>query len=55
MLGYNIYKGLENRVYIIPPVPELPKVDTLNSSDDILNLIFSVDPDTLLTAMNNIL
>lgn len=48
MLGYNIYKGLENRVYVIPPAPVLPKVDTLKSSDDILNMIFSVDPVTLL-------
>lgn len=47
MLGYNIYKGLENRVYVIPPSPQLPKV-VAKSSDDIINMIFSVDPDTLL-------
>ena len=47
MLGYNIYKGLENRVYVIPPAPQLPKV-VVKSSEDIINMIFSVDPDTLL-------
>lgn len=47
MHGFKLYKGLENREYIIPELPELPKVSK-KSADDILDMIYSIDPDTLL-------
>lgn len=47
MHGFKLYKGLENREYIIPELPEMPKVSK-QSADDILDMIYSIDPDTLL-------
>lgn len=47
MHGFKLYKGLENREYIIPEIPEMPKVSK-KSADDILDMIYSIDPDTLL-------
>lgn len=47
MHGFKLYKGLENREYIIPEIPEMPMVSK-KSADDILDMIYSIDPDTLL-------
>lgn len=47
MHGFKLYNGLENRKYIIPAIPEPPKVSK-KSADDILDMIYSIDPDTLL-------
>lgn len=47
MHGFKLYNGLENRQYIIPAIPEPPKVSK-KSADDILDMIYSIDPDTLL-------
>lgn len=47
MHGFKLYNGLENRKYIIPEIPEMSKVSK-KSADDILDMIYSIDPDTLL-------
>lgn len=46
MLGFAIYKGCETIKYCTPPQEEILQKETRSSDDDILDLIFSVDPRT---------
>lgn len=45
MLGFNRYKGLENIEYIRPTIEET-SIDVRSQHDDILDVIYSVDPIT---------
>lgn len=46
MLGFGIYKGLENISYVSPKVEPVIESDVRAKDDDILDIIFSIDPRT---------
>lgn len=46
MCGFNIYKGLSGIEYMPMPEREYIEVDRVNKGDDILDLIYALDPLT---------
>lgn len=46
MCGFGIYRGLDTIKYCTPPVEKVEQNETRSSDDDILDLIFTIDPRT---------